>query len=168
MEGNKDEALRCIAIAQRHRDAGNYPSAKKFCQKSLSLFETSEAWKLLEAIEKQASTADNESPKASTSSTETHPSASTSKKRPAAASSSSSKSSGTASGLGGDKREYTSDNLAVVKRVRGCRVTEYYEILAISKGCEDTDIKKAYRKVRNCYHPLLVLRSLSAGLGPSP
>jgi DnaJ homolog subfamily B member 12 len=44
-------------------------------------------------------------------------------------------------------REYTTENLAVVKRVRGCKVTEYYEILAVKRDCEENDVKKAYRKV---------------------
>jgi len=35
----------------------------------------------------------------------------------------------------------------VVKRVRACKVTEYYEILAVERECEEADIKKAYRKV---------------------
>jgi hypothetical protein len=35
MESNRDEALRCLAIAQKHRDAKNYPSARKFAQKSI-------------------------------------------------------------------------------------------------------------------------------------
>ena len=54
---------------------------------------------------------------------------------------------GTSSGMGGEKREYTAENVAVVKRVRACKVTEYYEILAVEKGCEEAEIKKAYRKV---------------------
>lgn len=49
--------------------------------------------------------------------------------------------------MGGEKREYTAEMVAVVKRVRGCKVTEYYEILSIKKDCEENDIKKAYRKV---------------------
>ena len=47
------------------------------------------------------------------------------------------------------KREYTPENVAVVKRVRACKVTEYYEILAVSKDCEEADVKRAYRKVRS-------------------
>jgi DnaJ homolog subfamily B member 12 len=31
--------------------------------------------------------------------------------------------------------------------VRACKVTEYYEILAVKKDCEEADVKKAYRKV---------------------
>jgi DnaJ family protein B protein 12 len=146
MEGNKDEALRCIAIAQKHKDAGNYASARKFCQKSLSLFETPEAQRLLASIDKLSAAGDSETPQTSSTGAEAHPSASGSKHRHPAASSSSS-ASGTSSGLGGDKREYTQENVAVVKRVRGCKVTEYYEILSISKDCDESEVKKAYRKV---------------------
>jgi DnaJ homolog subfamily B member 12 len=50
--------------------------------------------------------------------------------------------------MGGEKREFTAEQHSVVKRVRGCKVTEYYEILAVKRSCEDAEIKKAYRKVR--------------------
>jgi preprotein translocase subunit Sec63 len=43
----------------------------------------------------------------------------------------------------------------VVKRVRACKVTEYYEILAVKRECDEADVKKAYRKVSHsfmCYY----------------
>lgn len=55
LEGNKDEALRCHSIAQKHRNAENHTSAKKFIQKSLALFAASEAQKLAQIIESEAS-----------------------------------------------------------------------------------------------------------------
>lgn len=155
MESNKDEALRCLHISQRHRQAGNLLSARKFVQKSLALFSTAEAAKLLEVIESEAasssssaSCAGSSSPSGSatteptsfTSATETHPSASGTKHRHAPSAASQSK--GTK-----EKREYTAENLAVVKRVRACKVTEYYEILALKKECDEGEVKKAYRKV---------------------
>lgn len=149
MEGNKDEALRCLAIAQRHRDAGNLPSARKFCQKSINLFSTPEANKLLESIDSATSSSGPESStsngngKPFTSSTETHPSATGARHRHA----SSSSGNGMAGGNGSEKREYTPEQHAVVKRVRACKVTEYYEILAVKRDCEEVDVKKAYRKV---------------------
>lgn len=151
MESNKDEALRCLAIAQRHRDAGNLPSARKFCQKSINLFSTSEARKLLESIDSGNSSSSASGPEASTSngddktyasSTETHPSAAGVKHRHT-----SSSANGTTGGNGGEKRDYTPEQHAVVKRVRACKVTEYYEILALKRDCEEADVKKAYRKV---------------------
>ena len=149
MESNKDEAIRCLHISQKHRATGNLSAARKFVQKSLSLFSTPEAVKLLELIDAEtssssASSAGSSSASASTnptsftSATETHPSTPGSKKRnaPSAAESTSTK----------EKREYTPENLAVVKRVRTCKVTEYYEILAVKRDCEEADVKKAYRK----------------------
>ena len=143
MESNKDEAVRCLAIAQKHRDAGNYTSARKFVQKSMALFETAEATKLLASInaaENQAGS--SSSANGSSSSAEARPSDSKANHRTA-----SSSSSGTAGGMGGEKREYTTEQVTVVKRVRTCKVTDYYEILAVSKSCSEADVRKAYRKV---------------------
>lgn len=153
MESNRDEALKCLRIAQKHRDAGNFPSARKFCQKSLSLFATPEAELLKVSIGSAAASAESAGPSSSTgtsngnattassSSTETHPSAAGTKRRGDA------KTEGTAGGMNGEKREYTAEQLNVVKRVRTCKPTDYYGILGVKKGCEEADIKKAYRKV---------------------
>jgi DnaJ homolog subfamily B member 12 len=153
MESNKDEAIRCLHISQKHRAAGNLSAARKFVQKSLALFSTPEAVKLLELIDSSSSSSSSTSSAAGSSSssasastnptsfssgTETHPSASGTKKRnaPSVAESTSTK----------EKREYTAENLAIVKRVRACKVTEYYEILAVKRDCDEADVKKAYRK----------------------
>lgn len=48
------------------------------------------------------------------------------------------------------KRDSTPEQRAVVKRVRTCKITDYYEILAVKKDCEEAEIKKAYRKV-SCF-----------------
>ncbi len=154
MESNKDEALRCLHISQKHRAAGNLSSARKFVQKSLALFSTPEATKLLELIDSEASSSSSSAssagsssssastatnPTSFTSATETHPSASGTKHRNASTAAESTSSQ--------EKREYSAENLAVVKRVRACKVTEYYEILAVKRDCEEADVKKAYRKV---------------------
>ena len=149
MEGNKDEALRCLSIAQKHRNAGNYTSARKFVQKSLALFTTPEAQKLAQIIESEASASTSTSSKTTeeatkATGTEKHPSAGgTHHRHPNGNASTSGSSSGSEK-----KREYTPDQSAVVKRVRACKVTEYYEILALKKDCEEAEVKKAYRKVR--------------------
>ncbi|KAF9266944.1 DnaJ-domain-containing protein [Marasmius fiardii PR-910] len=158
---NKDEALRCLAISQKHRDARNYSSARKFCQKSIALFDTPEAHKLLESIEaaegSASSSANDEgstSPAGASTATEEHPSASGTKHRHTRKESKAQTSSnGTAGGLGGENREYTTDQMEVVRRVRSCKVTEFYEILAVKKDCDEADIKKAYRKLALALHP---------------
>lgn len=158
MESNKDEALKCLAIAQKHRNAGNYPSAKRFCQKSLTLFSTAEAVKLLEVIEVEiqesaapsssSHAAGSSSAEGRTSAAETHPSAAGARQRHGG---DSSKAEGKAKANGGPapekKRTYTPEHAAVVERVRKCKITEYYEILSLKRDCEEADVKKAYRKV---------------------
>lgn len=156
MESNKDEALRCLHISQKQRTAGNLVSARKFAQKSLALFSTPEAVKLLEVIDSEASTSTSAGSSSSssfgfapseassfTSATESHPSTSGIKHRHAPPVD---KASSQTNGMK-EKREYTPENLAIVKRVRACKATEYYEILALKKDCEEADVKKAYRKV---------------------
>jgi DnaJ family protein B protein 12 len=146
MESNKEEALRCLAIARKHHEAGNIPSARKFCQKSIALFETPQALQLLASINASpSSSSGSTSASTSTSSAaEEHPSAAGTKHRHPQKSPSS---NGTSGGIGGEKREYTAEQREVVRRVQACKSTEYYEILALKRDCEDGDIKKAYRKV---------------------
>lgn len=155
MESNKDEALKCLAIAQKHRDTGNFSAARKFTRKSISLFATPEAEKLLESIEAAAAGAGpssedaastngtNGSTQASSSATQTHPSAAGSKHR----------NTDTTRAAGKEKREYTVEQLKVVKRVKGCKITDYYEILELKRDCGETEIKKAYRKLALALHP---------------
>ncbi|KZT20087.1 DnaJ-domain-containing protein [Neolentinus lepideus HHB14362 ss-1] len=155
MESNKDEALRSLSIAQRHRDSGNLTSARKFCQKSISLFETPEAQKFLAAIEREIESGSaGPSNSTSASGAEAHPSASSAKQRHVPSSSTSG--AGAANGSAGQekvKRDFTPEQHSVVKRVRACKVTDYYEILSVKKDCEEVEIKKAYRKLALALHP---------------
>ena len=177
MESNKDEAVKCLAIAQRRRNAGDLAGARRFCQKSLSLFSTPEATKLLEIIESDIASAD--AGQASSSGSSAGPSSSSEQPFASAAeahqSASGARHRHTGSAPGGGpkangsaekgtekKREYKPEQAAVVKRVRSCKITQYYEILSVKKECEDVEIKKAYRKV--CARQSLVMHSLTAHL----
>ena len=157
MESNKDEALRCLAIARKHHEAGNTPSARKFCQKSIALFETPQALQLLASINASpSSSSGSTSGSTSTSSAaEEHPSAAGTKHRHPQRGAGVN-GNGTAGGIGGEKREYTAEQGEVVRRVRACKPTDYYEILALKQGCDDGDIKKAYRKVNIFYFVQLI------------
>ncbi|KZT09990.1 DnaJ-domain-containing protein [Laetiporus sulphureus 93-53] len=174
MESNRDEALKCLAIAQRRRDSGDLAAARRFCQKSLALFSTTEALKLLEIIDAEAASSEYTQPSSSSSSsssssgpafassTETHPSASGARHRHSGSTAPNgpgTKENGAAAGSGSKKRDYTPEQEQVVKRVRACKVTEYYEILSLKRECEETEIKRAYRKGN-------LLRQLALSLHP--
>ena len=129
------------------RDAKDYASARRFAQKSINLFSTAEAVKLLEIINEEADSSAKASPSTSKASgRESHSSASTTHSRNPA--SSASESSSTTK-----KATYTDAQVKLVRRVRNCKITEFYEILELDKSCEEVDVKKAYRKVRilQCY-----------------
>lgn len=146
MEVNKEEALRCLSIAQKHRNGSNLPSALKFAKKSVSLFSTPEAQAMVTIIERDIKTgssggAQNGSASASASGTST-PQAKSSgveehvtsaHQRPGHKTSTTNaeaSGSGSGSGAGTKKREYTTKQIEVVKRVKSCKQHEYYQILA--------------------------------------
>lgn len=127
--------LRCIEIAERHKSTNNIAGAIRFTKKAIALHPTASASALLAKLEKMEqnptpSTSSSSSSNASGSKS-TIPKASTSKPIP----------------IVEEKREFTPVQAALVKRVRSCKVSAYYEILGIEKGCDDAAVKKAYRKV---------------------
>lgn len=140
MEVNKEEAERCLAISRTHMDSGNLPSALKFAKKSVALYSTPAATAWLQKLESASETKSSAgSSSARPSGAEAHPSASTTSHR---------HSNGTSNGNDTPKREYTPEQMKIVKRVRACKITAYYDILDLKTECDENDVKKAYRKVR--------------------
>ncbi|SCZ90290.1 BZ3500_MvSof-1268-A1-R1_Chr9g10779 [Microbotryum saponariae] len=153
---NSEAAQQALELARRHYNSDNLDSALRFIKKSVSLHPTTEAKALLQKIESaQANAARTSATSSATSQgttrpTSRKPTASTS----AASSSSSSSSSSTSTQAEAPKaRDYTPAQIALVKKVKACKVTEYYAILGLDKACSDSDIKKAYRKLALGLHP---------------
>ncbi|GAA6002924.1 J domain-containing protein [Rhodotorula paludigena] len=153
MVANREEALRALSIAQKRLDAGQYDSAIRFAKKSIALEATAEARALLaraEQLERDGAGSPGGSaepaPSASTSATSAGPSSASTTSRAKGAAKAESADTGSA-------KQYTSAQLAVVKRVKACRVTAYYEILELEKSCSENDVKKAYRKLALSLHP---------------
>lgn len=137
MEVNKEEALRALSIAQKHRSASNLPSALKFARKSVALFSTPEGEAMITIIEREIESGGSASGSGASSGTST-------------ANGNTPSSKGKASGIEehvtsaysrhgtkteaddgkSKKREYTTKQLEVVKRVKACKHHQYYEILS--------------------------------------
>ncbi|KAG8851693.1 hypothetical protein FRC20_001675 [Serendipita sp. 405] len=173
---NKEEALKALSIAKRYLNADppNIATAKKLALKSVSLCETSEAMNLLERIrvlEEDSKYSRTTTPNGSAKPDSTQPNGSaghsTSSEPFAGREGMKHRTTHTqdAPSVGGssaaskgksrddEKREYTPEQLAVVKRIRKCKATEYYEILSLQKDCEEAEVKKAYRKLALQLHP---------------
>lgn len=141
MEVNKEEALRCLSIAQRHRDARNYSSALKFAKKSVTMYGTPEGEKLVQVIEEEmtftsttSSSAGEAKARASgveehvTSARQRHP------EKPKVE----------------EKRSFTAKQMEVVTRVKRCGHTAYYEILA-GKWRRRGQAKRVYSRKRRTW-----------------
>lgn len=143
MESNRDEAVRCLRLAEKYFLLGDKEKAEKFGTKATKLYPLEEAQELLEKI----GSISNAGKSNLNSSTEGKSAAENGGSRNGSIPNHRSSQSGS----GSNGKEYTSEQLEAVKRVRKCQ--DYYEILGLSKEASESDLKKAYRKLALQFHP---------------
>lgn len=161
MEVNKDEALRCLEIGRRHLNGGNYASARKFAAKSIALFPTPEAKQFLAKVDQEESSASPSTGSSSSFSGSTNPSStpSSTKSSPNPGSSGFGSSSSRPNSVPPRprstpvehkpaERDYTPEQVAAVKAIRSSG-GDFYKVLGVGKDATESEIKKAYRKVKD-------------------
>ncbi|KAF9186967.1 hypothetical protein BGZ51_009851 [Haplosporangium sp. Z 767] len=161
MEVNKDEALRCLEIARRHLNSGNFAHARKFGLKSISLFPTEDAKAFITIVESKEAAAVRPGASSSTSGASTQSSTKDSHNPGVSTSASSGpkppfppQRSRSAPVVDHKpvEREYTAEQAAAVKAIRSSG-GDFYKVLGIKKDATEIEIKKAYRKVALQMHP---------------
>ncbi|EDV25550.1 DnaJ-like protein subfamily B member 12 [Trichoplax sp. H2] len=138
MEGNKDEASRCLSLAKRMFLEGNLEKALKFANKSNRLYPSRPAAELLHEI--------NERSKSDGSNKKETPENNNIRNRKVRTNQ---REDNTADS--NQKKNYTPEQLDAVKRIKTCK--DYYQILGVEKDATKVDLKKAYRKLALQLHP---------------
>lgn len=139
MEGNKDDALKCLRIGKEALEAGDRSRALKFVTKARRLDPTLPVDDLLSRIEQEPTAQPDPNLDPNPAAPADQPSIR--QRVPSAGSSSSSSSSVT----------YTEEQITIVRQIK--KKKDYYEILGVEKSCTEEDVKKAYRKLSLKVHP---------------
>jgi DnaJ family protein B protein 12 len=156
MEGNKDDAAKCLRVGKGALDAGDRARAIKFLTKAKRLDPSLPIDDLLTSL----LSPEDDSPASSSSSQPPPPPPETA----AAGASEAAEADGLRERKHKGKkreeeeeatpaaREYTAEQLEVVRQVKK-HTRDYYQILGLEKDCSVEDVRKAYRKLSLKVHP---------------
>ncbi|XP_028405939.1 dnaJ homolog subfamily B member 14-like [Dendronephthya gigantea] len=141
MEGNKDEAKKCLEFARRYLAKGEKEKAKKFLNKSQRLFPLKEAESFAQELNKKDSKENGDENIHNGSAHKTDKN--------------NEKNKNNFEECDTEEKtkecDYTPDQLAEVKRIN--KLKDYYEILGVEKDAKDADLRKAYKKLALQFHP---------------
>ncbi|KAK7354280.1 hypothetical protein VNO80_19739 [Phaseolus coccineus] len=144
MEGNKDDALKCLRIGKEALESGDRSRALKFVTKARRLDPALPVDDLLSRIE--ADTGD-QAPAAEAAAEPTVSPDQPSLRRRAATSAAPAGSSSSSS----SSATYTEEQVSIIREIK--RKKNFYEILGLEKSCTVEDVRKSYRKLSLKVHP---------------
>ncbi|KAL9161315.1 hypothetical protein ABFS82_07G013600 [Erythranthe guttata] len=136
MEGNKDEALRCINIAKEAITSGNKQRALKFLGIARRLNQDLPMDDLLAACENLDSSSSAAGPSNDVKNV---------------ANGKADEASVNGDGVSNGERSYTEEHVHLVRQIKTKK--DYYAILGVEKKCTVEEIRKAYRKLSLKVHP---------------
>ncbi|KAA8523026.1 hypothetical protein F0562_009449 [Nyssa sinensis] len=149
MDGNKDDAMKCLKLGRDALEAGDRNRAQKFITKARRLDPSLPVDDLLLKLEGQSDDHSSNGPTNESSSDSSKPSDGnngTGPRRRATATGSSAASSSSTTSVA-----YTEEQISIVKEIK--RKKDYYEILGLEKTSTVEDVRKAYRKLSLKVHP---------------
>ncbi|KAK1437505.1 hypothetical protein QVD17_03296 [Tagetes erecta] len=141
MDGNKDEALKCLQIGKHALGLGDQARALKFITKAQRLDPSLPVDDLLSVLQRANDSPKSPDPNSGAGDRDC------SSVRHRAKSTSSGSNSGPVSGSG----SYTEEQMTIVSKIK--RKKDYYDILGLEKTCSVEDVRKAYRKLSLKVHP---------------
>lgn len=142
MESNRDEAEKCIKLAEKSIQQGNREKAAKFLHKAQRLFPSRKVTELLDLIKKLNSGDEATGHSSQNGHTQREKSRGASESR---------RNQDEDTETSSSSATYTSEQVEACKKIRKCK--DYYEILGITKDSNEADLKKAYRKLALNFHP---------------
>lgn len=141
MDGNKDEALKCLQIGRDALTSGDRARALKFITKARRLDPSLSVDDLLTNLEAHQS--GDKSPKESNSGSSQTADCNDSNSGP--------RRRVPVTGSSSSSTAYTEEQVTIVREIK--RKKDYYEILGVERSCNVEDIRKAYRKLSLKVHP---------------
>ncbi|AED90920.1 DnaJ-like protein [Arabidopsis thaliana] len=143
MDGNKDDALKCLKIGKDAIEAGDRSRALKFLEKARRLDPNLPIDGLVSDLKKQSDepAAEEDSP-GSAANESSKPSDRPSLRQRGSSSSAAGSSSSSSS---------TEEQRTIVREIKSKK--DYYEILGLKSNCSVEDLRKSYRKLSLKVHP---------------
>ncbi|KFK25010.1 hypothetical protein AALP_AA8G054900 [Arabis alpina] len=138
MDGNKDDALKCLKIGKDAMESGDRSRAMKFLEKARRLDPSLPIDDLVSDLKNQSEKPAREEEDSSGSAAKESSPKPSLRQRGSSSSSSSSAS-------------FTEEQRAIVREIKSKK--DYYEILGLENTCTVEDMRKAYRKLSLKVHP---------------
>lgn len=148
MDGNKDEALKCLKIGKDALEAGDRTRALKFVTKARRLDPNLSVGDLLSEIQRNSGDPPSDGPTDESSQQSSFdPLSKPSVRRRVPAK----ENGGSASSSSSSSVAYTQEQISIVREIK--KKKDYYEILGVERNCTVDDVRKAYRKLSLKVHP---------------